>query len=54
MFIKQKRKVSKVAVKRKGILNVRLQEGPGKGDLLDYQGKVHIMRKSIIYVAKVR
>ena len=54
MFIKQKRQVSKVVVKRKGLSNVRLQEGHGKGGLLDYQGKEHIMKKSIIYVERVK
>ena len=43
-----------VAEKREGLSNVRLREGHGKGDLLDYQGKERITKKSIVYVEKVR
>ena len=54
MFIEQKRKVSKVAEKREGLSNVRLREGHGKGDLLDYQEKERIVKKSKVYVEKVK
>lgn len=45
--------VNKVAVKRVELLNTLLQEVHRKGDLLSYQEREHIRKKSIIYAERV-
>ena len=54
MFIRQKRKLNEVVIKRELLSNARLLEGHGREGLLSCLEKEHIKKKSTIYAVRVK